>query len=94
MKYTDFENGRYEARLDRAKKNVEDYIHKNHVHVFDKKKHKEVAIINGVVRNVTYQDLGLPTKFGEMITEYAYTSIYKRMAEDIPDDDKHHNIMK
>lgn len=34
MKYTDFENGRYEARLDHAKKNVEDYMHKNHVHVF------------------------------------------------------------
>ena len=53
MKYTDFENGRYEARLDRAKKNVEDYMHKNHVHVFDKKKHKEVATINGAARNVT-----------------------------------------
>ena len=36
----DFENGRYEARLDRAKRNVEDYMHKNHVHVFDKKKKK------------------------------------------------------
>lgn len=44
--------------------------------------------------HVTYQDLGLPTKLGEMITEYAYTSIDERMAEDIPDDDKHHNIMK
>ena len=73
MKYADFENGRYEARLDRAKRNVEDYMHKNHV---------------------TYQDLGLPTKLGEMITEYAYTSIDERMAEDILDDDKHHNIMK
>lgn len=45
MKYTDFEkdvadfeNGRYEARLDRAKRNVEDYMHKNHVHVFDKRR--------------------------------------------------------
>lgn len=55
MKYADFENGRYEARLDRAKRNVEDYMHKNHVHVFDKKKHKEVATINGAARNVTYQ---------------------------------------
>ena len=101
MKYThfekddaDFENGRYEARLDRAKQNVEDYLHKNHVHIFDKKKNKEVATINGLARNVTYQDLGLPTKLGEMITEYAYTPIDERMAEEIPDDDKHHNIMK
>lgn len=41
--------------------------------------------------HVTYQDLGLPTKLGEMITEYAYTLIDER---NIPDDDKHHNIMK
>ena len=68
-------------------------MHKNHVHIFDKKK-KEVATINGLVRNVTYQDLGLPTKLGEMITEYAYTPIDERMADKIPDDDKHHNIMK
>lgn len=68
-------------------------MHKNHVHVFDKKK-KEVATINGLVRNVTYQDLGLPTKLDEMITEYAYTPIDERMADEIPDDDKHHNIMK
>lgn len=52
MKYIDFEknvagfeDGRYEARLDRAKQNVENYMHKNHVHVFDKKK---VATINGL----------------------------------------------
>ena len=68
-------------------------MHKNHVHIFDKKK-KEVATINGLVRNVTYQDLGLPTKLGEMITEYAYTPIDERMADEIPDDDKYHNIMK
>lgn len=68
-------------------------MHKNHVHIFDKKK-KEVATINGLVRNVTYQDLGLPTNLGEMITEYAYTPIDERMADEIPDDDKHHNIMK
>lgn len=68
-------------------------MHKNHVHIFDKKK-KEVATINGLVRNVTYQDLGLPTKLGEMITEYAYTPIDERIADEIPDDDKHHNIMK
>lgn len=68
-------------------------MHKNHVHIFDKKK-KEVATINGLVRNVTYQDLGLPTKLDEMITEYAYTPIDERMADEIPDDDKHHNIMK
>lgn len=68
-------------------------MHKNHVHIFDKKK-KEVATINGLVRNVTYQDLGLPTKLGEMITEYAYTPIDERMADEIPADDKHHNIMK
>ena len=68
-------------------------MHKNHVHIFDKKK-KEVATINGLVRNVTYQDLGLPTKLGEMITEYAYTPIDERMADEIPDDDKHHNIRK
>lgn len=68
-------------------------MHKNHVHIFDKKK-KEVATINGLVRNVTYQDLGWPTKLGEMITEYAYTPIDERMADEIPDDDKHHNIMK
>ena len=68
-------------------------MHKNHVHIFDKKK-KEVATINGLVRNVTYQDLGLPTKLGEMITEYAYTPIDERTADEIPDDDKHHNIMK
>ena len=61
---------------------------------FDKKKHKEVATINGAARNGTYQDFGLPTELGEMITEYAYTSIDERMAEDILDDDKHHNIMK
>lgn len=66
-------------------------MHKNHVHVFDKKKHKEVATINGTARNVTYRDLGLPTKLGEMITAYAYTPIDER---NIPDDDKHHNIMK
>ena len=101
MKYIDFErdiagfgDGRYEARLDRAKKNVEDYMHKNHVHVFDKKKKKEVATISGLSINVTYQDLGLPTKLGEMITEYAYTPIDERMADEIPDDDKRHNIMK
>lgn len=53
MKYIDFEknvagfeDGRYEARLDRAKQNVENYMHKNHVHVFDKK--KKVATINGL----------------------------------------------
>ena len=69
-------------------------MHKNHVHIFDKKKKKEVATINGLDRNVTYQDLGLPTKLGEMITEYAYTPIDERMADEIPDDDKHHNIMK
>lgn len=68
-------------------------MHKNHVHIFDKKK-REVATINGLVRNVTYQDLGLPTKLGEMITEYVYTPIDERMADEIPDDDKHHNIMK
>ena len=68
-------------------------MHKNHVHIFDKKK-KEVTTINGLVRNVTYQDLGLPTKLGEMIIEYAYTPIDERMADEIPDDDKHHNIMK
>ncbi len=74
MKYIDFEknvagfeDGRYEARLDRAKQNVENYMHKNHVHVFDKKKKKEVATINGLARNVTYQDLDLPTKLGELI---------------------------
>ena len=67
---------------------------KNHVHVFDKKKKKEVATINGLARNVTYQDLGLPTKLGEMITEYAYTPIKERMADEISDDDKNHNIMK
>ena len=50
-------------------------MHKNHVHVFDKKKKKEVATINGLASNVTYQDLGLPTKLGEMITEYAYTAM-------------------
>lgn len=101
MKYIDFEkdvaafgDGRYEARLDRAKQNVEDYMRKNHVHVFDKKKKKEVATINGLARNVTYQDLGLPTKLGEMITEYAYTPIQERMADEISDDDKRHNIMK
>ena len=69
-------------------------MHKNHVHVFDKKKKKEVATINGLARNVTYQDLGLPTKLGEMITEYAYTPIKERMADEISNDDKNHNIMK
>lgn len=69
-------------------------MHKNHVHVFDKKKKKEVATINGLARNVTYQDLGLPTKLGEMITGYAYTPIKERMADEISDDDKNHNIMK
>lgn len=68
-------------------------MHKNHVHIFDKKK-KEVATIQWLSQNVTYQDLGLPTKLGEMITEYAYTPIDERMADEIPDDDKHHNIMK
>ena len=69
-------------------------MHKNNVHVFDKKKKKEVATINGLARNVTYQDLGLPTKLGEMITEYAYTPIKERMADEISNDDKNHNIMK
>ncbi|KRL23870.1 MULTISPECIES: hypothetical protein [Lactobacillus] len=69
-------------------------MHKNHVHVFDKKKKKEVATINGLARNVTYQDLGLPTKLSEMITEYAYTPIKERMADEISNDDKNHNIMK
>ncbi|MBD0967344.1 hypothetical protein [Lactobacillus crispatus] len=69
-------------------------MYKNHVHIFDKKKKKEVTTINGLARNVTYQDLDLPTKLGEMITEYAYTPIDERMADEIPDDDKHHNIMK
>ncbi|RVU71643.1 MULTISPECIES: hypothetical protein [Lactobacillus] len=101
MKYSDFENkvsdvegGRFEAELDRVKNDVKKYLHKDHVHVFDKKNHKEVATINGLSRNVTYQDLGLPTKLGELITEYAYTPIQERMASEIPDDDKHHNIMK
>ena len=101
MKYIDFEknvagfeDGRYEARLDRAKQNVEYYMHKNHVHAFDKKNKKEVATINGLARNVTYQDLGLPTKLGELITEYAYTPIKERMADEISDDDKNYNIMK
>ena len=40
------------------------------------------------------QDLGLPTKLGEMITEYAYTPIKERMADEISNDDKNHNIMK
>ena len=66
-------------------------MHKNHVHVVDKKKRKGVASVNGAARNVTYRDLGLQTKLGEMITEYAYTPIDER---NIPDDDKHHNIMK
>ena len=69
-------------------------MHKNHVHVFDKKKKKEVATINGLARNVTYQDLGLPTKLSEMSTEYAYTPIKERMADEISNDDKNHNIMK
>lgn len=69
-------------------------MHKNHVHVFDKKKKKEVATINGLARNVTYQDLGLPTKLGELITEYAYTPIKEGMADEISDDDKNNNIMK
>src|SRR5699024_7129491 len=69
-------------------------MYKNHVHIFDKKKRKEVATINGLARNVTYQDLDLPTKLGEMITEYAYTPIDERMAGEITEDDKHHNIMK
>lgn len=101
MKYIDFEKdvaameeGRYEARLDRAKQNVENYMRKNHVHVFDKKKKKEVATINGAARNVTYMDFGLPTKLSEMITEYAYTPIKERMADEISDDDQDHNIMK
>ena len=69
-------------------------MHKNHVHIFDKKKKKEVATINGLARNVTYQDYTRSRVLGEMITEYAYTPIDERMADEIPDDDKHHNIMK
>ncbi len=101
MKYIDFEkqvaafeNDRYEARLDRAKRNVEDYMHKNRVHVFDKKKKKEVAAVHGSARSVVFQDLGLPTKLGEMINAYAYTPIQERMADEISDSDEKHNIEK
>lgn len=99
MKYTDFEkdvanfeNGRYEARLSRAKQNVKDYMHKNRVHIFDKKKNKKVASIAGDDTDILHVDLGLPTKLGEMINAYAYTPLDERMADEIPDDDMHHNI--
>lgn len=99
MKYTDFEkdvanfeNGRYEARLSRAKQNVEDYMHKNRVHIFDKKKKKRVASIAGDDTDILRVDEGLPTKLSEMITAYAYTPLDERMADEIPDDDMHHNI--
>lgn len=99
MKYTDFEkdvanfeNGRYEARLSRAKQNVEDYMHKNRVHIFDKKKKKRVASISGDDTNVLQADSGLPTKLSEMINDYAYTPLDERMADEIPDDDMRHNI--
>lgn len=99
MKYTDFEknvaavdNDRYEARLDRSKNDVNDYLHKNRVHVFDKKKKKEVASVNEGAQSVLYQDLGLPVKLAEMINAYAYTPLDEREADIIKDDDKHHNI--
>lgn len=101
MKYNDFEkqvasfeNDRYEACLDRAKRNVEDYMHKNRVHIFDKKKKKDVAAVHGSARGVVFQDLGLPIKLSEMINAYAYTPLDERMANEIPDDDKHHNIAR
>lgn len=87
-------NDRYEARLDRAKRNVEDYMHKNCVHIFDKKKKKDVAAVHGSARGVVFQDLVLPTKLSEMINAYAYTPLDERMANEIPDDDKHHNIAR
>ncbi|MBD5431760.1 hypothetical protein [Lactobacillus agrestimuris] len=99
MKYTDFEkqvaeadNDRYEARLDRAKKNEEAYQHKNRVHIFDRKKKKEVAAVDEASRSVVFQDLGLPTKLGELINSYAFTPLDERMADEIPDDDERHNI--
>lgn len=100
MKYIDFEknvaemeNERYEARLDRAKDKVGAYMHKNHVHIFDKKKKKNVATIAGESRSVLFQDLGLPTKLSEMITAYADTPLGEREADFIKDDDKHHNVI-
>lgn len=66
MKYNDFEkqvasfeNDRYEACLDRAKRNVEDYMHKNRVHIFDKKKKKDVAAVHGSARGGCFPRFGI-----------------------------------
>lgn len=47
-----------------------------------------------VQEGVVFQDLGLPIKLSEMINAYAYTPLDERMANEIPDDDKHHNIAR
>ena len=59
-----------------------------------KKKKKDVAAVHGSARGVVFQDLGLPIKLSEMINAYAYTPLDERMANEIPDDDKHHNIAR
>lgn len=94
MKYTDFEkdiadfdNGRYEARLHR---DAEKEKH-HQVDVYDKKKKRTIASIAGDDTNILQQDLGMPTKLGEMITDYAYTPLDERMADEIPADDIHNN---
>lgn len=94
MKYTDFEkdiadfdNGRYEARL---RRDAEKEKH-HQVDVYDKKKKRTVASIAGDDTNILQQDLGMPTKLGEMITDYAYTPLDERMADEIPADDIHNN---
>ena len=39
--------------------------------VYDKKKKRTIASIAGDDTNILQQDLGMPTKLGEMITDYA-----------------------
>lgn len=100
MKYTDFEkrvafceNQRYEARLDRAQNKVNEYMHKNRVHVFDKEKKKDVAQIHGKSQGLIFQDL-IPKKLSELISEYAHTPVDQRGTEQLSDDDQKHNIQK
>lgn len=100
MKYTDLEKNvaatdenRYEARLDRIKDKASSYLHKNRVHIFDKKKKKTIATIAGDSKEVLYQDLGLPVKLDELITAYADTPLDKREADHIKDNDRKHHII-
>ncbi len=59
-----------------------------------KRKRRMLQQCTVVQEGVVFQDLGLPIKLSEMINAYAYTPLDERMANEIPDDDKHHNIAR